>query len=231
MSLPESIFHHWIYQACNKARFDHFDWMNFDLSNKTVLELAAGIGDHTEYLLNKNAIVTAVEGRQCNFDILKSKYEDRVTVALLDIETDIYYLNSQFDYIYAYGILYHLSEPFRVLEHLSKLAPTIFIDTCIAKTHLEDEIGEIWNEDRSQPHYSIGDKSLFPGIKQLRSNLESIFKHIYYPIKVPNHSAFVSDWNKLKEMPAEARIIIVASNVEISNSRLTQEFQLQSECI
>ena len=57
------------YQLHNIARLSHLNDLNLDLDNKSVLELGAGIGDHTLFYLYRGGQVTPIEGRQelCDF--------------------------------------------------------------------------------------------------------------------------------------------------------------------
>lgn len=61
-SLTEGFYSSY-YQAHNIARLQHLDSLNLDLSRKKILELGAGVGDHTLFYLFRNCEILPIEGR------------------------------------------------------------------------------------------------------------------------------------------------------------------------
>ncbi|MBX9771079.1 MAG: class I SAM-dependent methyltransferase, partial [Candidatus Obscuribacterales bacterium] len=105
------------YQRHNQRRLEHLAGLGLDLSNKHVLELGAGIGDHTSFFLDRNCEVTISEPRKENLEILKLRFPTKEILSL-DLESPSP-LNRQFDIVYCYGVLYHLADPEKALRFMA----------------------------------------------------------------------------------------------------------------
>ena len=54
------------YQRHNQRRQEHLASLQLDLVGKSVLEVGAGVGDHTFYFLDRDCTVVSVEARREN---------------------------------------------------------------------------------------------------------------------------------------------------------------------
>lgn len=111
----------------------------FSLKGKRVLELGALEGGHSLMLSRLGAReVISVEGRLENFVkccCIKDLFElHNVHFVLGDVNDVTLEGYGTFDIIVAIGILYHLSDPARVLRNLSRMTTRLFI-----WTHCSDE--------------------------------------------------------------------------------------------
>jgi 2-polyprenyl-3-methyl-5-hydroxy-6-metoxy-1,4-benzoquinol methylase len=105
------------YRPHNSRRLEHLATLGLDLAGRKVLEVGAGIGDHTSFFLDRNCHVTALEGRPENVEILKSRFP-LVETLCLDLDDDEIADFRRFEIVYAYGLLYHLAEPRRAIVRM-----------------------------------------------------------------------------------------------------------------
>jgi hypothetical protein len=67
---PIDQFHSERYLLHNRKRLEHLESLNIDFKDKTIFEVGAGIGDHTNYLIFKGCSKNfSTEGRNDNLEI------------------------------------------------------------------------------------------------------------------------------------------------------------------
>jgi hypothetical protein len=226
-SYPVTKFHDPVYLGINKPRLEHFIWMNIPIAGKSILEPGAGIGDHTLMLCQQGADVTPLEPRTENRAIIASRFPD-LPISDLDLDDELKTMEfcegRRFDLIYAYGVLYHLTNPLIALNTFKELSDLLVLETCVRSTTIDDEKLEMRAEPATEPHYSFRGMSAWPGLKWLLRELSLRYNYIYSPTQVPNHPAFVKDenWDKLDKHPHEARLVLVCSATELKNDRLVK---------
>lgn len=76
----------------------------------TVLEVGAGIGDHSHFYIDRNCQITITEARKENLGLLKKRYPHQ-NVQFLDMENPFDLAEAPYDVVHCYGLLYHLSNP------------------------------------------------------------------------------------------------------------------------
>ena len=115
------------YLRHNQRRQEHLAALGLDLVDKTVLELGAGVGDHTTFFLDRGCTVTAVEPRlECCQFLLESyknaHYTAPVKLKLLNIDVESLpaHVTERFDIVYCYGLLYHVADPARVITLMAE---------------------------------------------------------------------------------------------------------------
>ena len=90
-----------------------------DISGRSVLEIGPGPGTLTEILLQKGAVVTAIESDHRFYEILKMKFESQIKGGTLKIEkNDFLELGGGNPDFIIGNIPYHISSP--ILFHLEK---------------------------------------------------------------------------------------------------------------
>lgn len=213
------------YQRHNRARLEHLASLGLDLENKTVLELGAGIGDHTGFWLERGCTVTAVEARRENAARLQQAYP-QVKLLTDDLE-HVYDADygpfDRYQIVYAYGILYHLN--FRtilsVLWCWAELSTELLLlETCVQGWAEHGGIFEI-SEDRLAPTGSYSGDGCRPtriGIfRQLRNHLP----YVYMPITQPDHEEFPLEW---PTEPGEGlmRSVFIGSRKALNSSLLVE---------
>lgn len=230
---PVERFHSSGYHEHNKARWEHLLSLGIDFKGKSVLELGAGIGDHTKWLLGQGArLITSIESRIENVEILHEKFSQnsQVNVIKRDIDEIMPGITEfqDFNIVYAYGILYHVADPAKAIKFMSDCCRnTTLIDTAV---DYYDEYGPNEGyEDSTHWTNNAAGACCRPGRHWLFDELKKHFEHVYMPITQPNHEQFPVDWT-LKERPFKlVRSVYVASRQEIDSPVLKEEVPMKQE--
>lgn len=119
-----------------------------DLSDKHVLEVGCFEGVHTIGLARVAKTVTAIDARVANVvkTIVRCTfYGVRPDVLVCDVEDAHQLASLECDVVHHVGVLYHLQDPVRHLQRLSRISSTaILLDTHVAS---DDEAVEILEVD------------------------------------------------------------------------------------
>ena len=125
----------------------------------TILELGSLEGAHSFILAEHPGVerVLAVEGREMNLrkarfvqELLQIRNVEFVQANLEHADLAAF---GKFDAVFCCGLLYHLPEPWKLLEQLPAIAPTLFIWTHYAA---EPEARDIANGLRGKIHHEGG---------------------------------------------------------------------------
>lgn len=228
---PEDTFSAAYYQTHNVARLRHLDSLGIDFNNKRVLEIGAGIGDHTYYLLIKGAKVTSTDARPELVERLKSRFGNDCFT--LDAEKDIEMLKNlpHFDIIYCYGLLYHLGKPADFLAALKGKCDILLLETCVSSDHRETG-PYVVDENPADPTQASSGKGCRPSRNWIVNQLNQIFQYVYFPITQPFHPQFPLDWNKeIEDRDELIRSIFIGSNHELTNANLTNQLPVKYKSI
>lgn len=184
------------YLKINKARFDHLASLKLPWKGKTVLEVGAGIGDQTEFLLKQGAIVTATDGRPENVAIIKNRF-NIVPTQVLDLEAPMSTWGDclrQFDVVHCYGVLYHLKNPFDALAKLTHAAKEwIIVETCVsADTGISNHTEPEANTD---PRSCLHGWSCRPSRASVMNALRELMGNAYITLTQPDYREFVLNWD------------------------------------
>jgi cyclopropane fatty-acyl-phospholipid synthase-like methyltransferase len=223
---PEGAFHSQHYLAHNQKRQEHLASLNLPLDNLSVLEVGAGIGDHTHFFLKRNCNVLVTEARDENIAVLRRLHANtNVRIMKLDLE-NIPEFNEKFDIVYAYGTLYHLKNPEETLAFFNKTCNKILLlETCVS---FGDNLAvNICNESVGDPTQSFSGYGCRPTRPWIHAELKKYFPYVYMPTTQPNHPEFPINWN-LNTAPANGlvRSVFVASRDSIENALLTTEIPM-----
>jgi hypothetical protein len=148
----------WIYQfqiagqtygggisAVGDVRVERF--LRYAPKARTILELGSLEGAHSFILAEMADVdrIVALEGREANLrkarfvqQLLKIRNVKFEQANLEDADLTPF---GRFDAVFCCGLLYHLPEPWRLLERLPAVAPLLFIWTQYAADHEAREIG------------------------------------------------------------------------------------------
>lgn len=212
-------FHSANYLRHNARRLEHLASLMLPLGGKSVLEVGAGIGDHTNYFLDRDCQVTITEAREANLQHLRNRFPNG-DVRVLDMEKP--QLDSPpFDIVYCYGLLYHLSDPNQALDFLaSKCSGMLLLETCISFGD-QAEVRPM-KESRSDPTQAFSGAGCRPTRRWLFEKLGSLFPYVYVPTTQPNHEEFPLDWTAPESAPSGPnRAVFVASRHEIVSDVLS----------
>src|SRR5262245_21911733 len=194
--------------AINKARQDHLATLGLDLSHKTVLEVGAGIGLHTQFFLDWGCAVTITDGDPANVAAIQERYPDQnVRIVNLDLPVDIDELG-RFDIVYCYGTLYHLQDPDKALARMASVCDgQILVETIVAPgAHAELHlVTEPPSSDQA-----VGGIGCRPTRLWVLQALKRHFGHAYTTVTQPDHPDFELDW-KLTKGSGNMRAVFIGS--------------------
>jgi len=210
---PIADFRNEAYLRINARRLEHLATLALPLRDRTVLELGAGIGDLTEFFLDRGCSVTSVEGRAENLDHLATRYAQhhRVRVEQADLNNPPRHIPAH-EIVFADGILYHLSDPARFIGWCAKRTEGLLIlSTCVS-----DASGEAHgptDEDPAFASQALDGKGCRPSRHWIHQTLRQHFAHAGMTRTQPNHPEFPTDWHAPVESETGlSRAVFVASH-------------------
>jgi len=104
-----------------------------------VADIGAADGDLAFFLENQGLSVDVIDNEATNFNrflgvrILKDALNSSVTIQSVDLDSQFDLPSKRYDVIFLLGTLYHLKNPFFVLEKLAQMTRYCFASTRIAK--------------------------------------------------------------------------------------------------
>jgi hypothetical protein len=120
------------YQRHNLRRQEHLATLGVKIAGRSVLEIGAGIGDHTSFFIDRGCAVTATDARPDNLAVLSRRYPG-VRTLLFDADGPAPGELSAHEVVYAYGVLYHLRRPAQGLTTLANLCSAmLLLETCVS---------------------------------------------------------------------------------------------------
>lgn len=218
---PVEEFHSDTYLRHNARRLEHLASLRIPVAGMSVLEVGAGIGDHSHYYLDRGCRLTITEARSENLQYLRDRYAS-CDVRSLDMERPAPVAESRFDIVHCYGLLYHLSDPQRALEFLSESAgKLLFLETCVSFGDGEEI--HLTAESREIPSQAVSGTGCRPTRPWLFNRLRDLFEYVYLPTTQPNHEQFPIDWAKPERTETQqlARAVFIASRDPLDNEALT----------
>jgi len=205
------------YNRHNQRRQEHLATLNLDIFGKTVLEVGAGIGDHTTFWLDRKGDILITEARKENLGLLRSRFPEQ-KIQFLDLDdAENIVLDRKFDIVYCYGLLYHLKNPEKAIEFMSNhCLSMLLLETCVSFGDAE-QINRTKEDDNPTQAYSgIGCR---PTRIWVFNQLKKYFEHIYVPLTQPAHPEFPLDWTK-ESKSYLSRAVFIASKEIIHNELL-----------
>jgi len=217
---PASHFHSIHYLRHNARRLEHLASLRIPVAGMSILEVGAGIGDHSHYYIDRGCRITITEVRTENLQYLRKHYPS-CDVQFLDMERPSDVKGSPFDVVHCYGILYHLNNPEQALSFLSKnTKKMLFLETCVSFG--EDEVINLTRELQSNPTQAHSGTGCRPTRAWLYKKLQEFFEYVYLPKTQPNHEEFPLDWTAPeKHIAILQRAIFIASRKRLENPTLT----------
>lgn len=228
------VFHDWAYLRHNARRQEHLATLGLDLSDKSVLEVAAGIGDHTTFFLDRGCQVTSTEPRAQNLDVLRRRFlsESAVTVESLDLDGALPTDAPHYDVVYCYGALYHLSRPAEAIAWMcDRTEGLLLLETCVSMSN-EDSPFPV-NEIASSPSQAITGIGCRPSRVWVMNRLKEKLPHVYVTVTQPWHEEFPLDWTAAQAPSSNGltRAVFVASRSPLNLPSLSEELpMMQRRC-
>ena len=225
----EAAFRNPHYQRHNARRQEHLATLGLDLANRTVLEVGAGVGDHTTFFLDRDCRVTSAEPRHENVELFAATLQKHLrlgyakaancTLVEADVESIGAKVGGTFDVVYCYGLLYHVEDPGAVLATLAGHCG----DLLLLETRVSSGANEAIHpmlEDKALPSNTVHGKGCQPTRPWIFSTLKKLFAHVYVPRTQPAHEEFPLDWTVDYPVEQLTRAVFVASRRPLANPLL-----------
>lgn len=212
--MKKTVFDHDWYQAHSKARQNHLASIELPLDGREVLEIGAGVGNHTQFFLDRGCKVTVTDARPENIEVVRERFHGLRT-CVLDVEQPGDF-HEVFDVVYCYGLLYHLADPVASLGVISKwVGDLLLLETCLSTTNVD----QVKSERPDWPGASPRGTGLYPTKESILAALKSLFPFVYRPVGSPVGLAFDMpiDW---VDPRGEIRAVFIASRTPVENKRL-----------
>ena len=187
-------FHSWDYLRHTGRRLEHLASLNIPVFQKSVLEVGAGIGDHSHYYLDRGCRMTITEARHESIAYLRARYPE-AEIKHLDMDNPDERLDEKFDVVHCYGLLYHLKNPAAAIAYLAARNTFLFfLETCVS---FGAGLRENFVAERQQdPTQSITGTGCRPTREWVFAELHKHFEHVYCTCTQPNHPEFPVDWTR-----------------------------------
>ena len=209
------------YQRHNMRRLEHLASLDLDIAGRSVLEIGAGIGDHTSFFLDRGCPVTITEPRADNREILKMRFPSQEVLAL-DLEKPEQNSKLTADIVYCYGVLYHLQNPEAALRFMRSLTNGILLlETCVS--YKDNGQANLCAEDANHATQALSGTGCRPARSFIFKILKELFPYVYVPQTQPWHKEFPTDWT-LTESPGGpyqlTRAVFIGSINKLENACL-----------
>lgn len=214
------------YQRHNQRRLEHLASLQLNIHHATVLEVGAGIGDHTGFFIDRHCLVTSTDVRNQNLKILRSRYP-KIQTKHLNLDSPSSTFNKSFDIIYCYGVLYHLKNPTNAIQFMSYVCKNLLLlETCVS--YGEDESINPVFENSAIPSESISGQGCRPTRTWVFNQLRKHFEYVYVTKTQPNHEEFPINWVSPPPSPEIlTRTVFVASRKKLTNPNLSENILMQ----
>jgi hypothetical protein len=220
--LPEALadYHSPRWRRHNARRLEFLASLRLPLAGRTLLELGAGVGDHTEFFLDRSCVVTAVEARSEAVAVMQTRFEhhESVTVLERDLDPPDASLAGTFDVVMCLGLLYHVAHPQQLVTWAaSHAADLLVIETIVSPAPGGDP--QMVGEDARLPGASTHGTGCRVTRQWLWSLLSASMPYVYATRGQVPHYEFPMDWRACG--PGTTRTILIASRRALSDEALT----------
>jgi hypothetical protein len=223
---PEEVFGGAHYQRHNARRLEHLASLRLPIAGRDVLELGAGIGDHTAFFLDRGCRVTAIEARPENVSVFQARRDamlperrERLTIIQGDLDAPETVEAPPHAVVHSYGLLYHLENPDAALDwSMTHTSGLLLLETCVSFG--SNETVQSVREDGRQPSQSYRGGGSRPTRAWIFNRLKRRFPFVYVPRTQPAHEEFPLDWTSPKDWLPHARAVFIASHTALDDPLL-----------
>ncbi len=223
---PASAFQSPAYLRHTQRRQEHLATLGLPLAARSVLEVGAGIGDHTSFFLDRGCTVVVTEARPRNIRALQRRLPD-VEVRQLDLDAPPAAFDVSAEVTYCYGTLYHLGRPAEALEFMAAhTTELLLLETCVSPGEGDDV--NLVDEPRAKLSQSVHGRGCRPTRPWVWNRLSASFEHVYATRTQPWHEEFPLDWTG-DVGPGLTRSVFVASRRPLETTALLDHLPMQQE--
>lgn len=222
---PRTEFHSDHYLRHNQRRLEHLATLDLPIANRSVLEVGAGIGDHTTFFLDRGCTVTITEGRDANLEVLRRRFSGK-RVKRLDLDAPDESFTEVFDVVYCYGLLYHLARPAPAIAYLAaRCSDLLLLETCVSPGLEVEQYPE--EEAAHRPSQALSGTGCRPTRPWVLNELRRHFDHAYVTRTQPWHEEFPTDWTASPSGRLTRAVFVAARRPLVSDLLSTEPLQQQ----
>jgi 2-polyprenyl-3-methyl-5-hydroxy-6-metoxy-1,4-benzoquinol methylase len=216
------------YARHNARRLEHLASLNLDIRGKSVLELGAGVGDHSLFFLDRGCHVTSIEPRAENVACILHRHategvafpEERHRVIRCGVEECAAFLaGARFQIICNYGLLYHLAEPEAFLRQSAVYCEGLYLLETAVRDLIDTEAAYI--EDTAELTNSISGTCRLLSRQEIFDILQQCLPFVYTPVTQPAHEQFLREWSVVpRSRLSRHRAVFVGSVTPLDSALL-----------
>lgn len=183
-----------------------------------MLEVGAGIGDHTSFFVDRGCTVTTSDARARNVETLRRRHPG-VEARVLDLDQPPPFVDPV-EVVYCYGALYHLRDPERAIAFMAQASTgLLLLETCVSRGSDERVV---WvDEDAANPTQAASGTGCRPTRAWVLARMREHFPYAYITATQPCHPEFPIDWTL--ERKGNTRAVFVASRTPLDSPALLSE--------
>jgi hypothetical protein len=223
------------YLRHNARRLEHLAALRLDLRGKSVLEFGAGIGDHSQFFLDRGCHVVAIEPRPENVACMRARYDversafprARHRAILAEAERAQEILGeAKFQIVHNYGLLYHLDRPEAFLRRSAEFCEGLYLlETAVSD--LAEGAAE-FAEDRADFTHAVAGRARLLSRADIFAILRERLPYVYMPRSQPAHEQFLTDWTAPPDpRPHRHRAVFVASRTPLIDPGLADHLLMR----
>jgi SAM-dependent methyltransferase len=195
------------------------------LAESSVLEVGAGIGDHTSFFLDRGCRVTVTEARPGNLEVIRKRYPE-IDARVLDLDNPGNEIVGLFDIVYCYGTLYHLKRPAKAISFMAKnCAKLLLLETCVS--YGEEALLNPVEEPSYSPSQAVSGTGCRPSRRWVYDTLKEHFDFVYLPLTQPWHEEFPVDWTRVSDQRRLTRAVFVAAREPLDLPSLSERIPMK----
>jgi hypothetical protein len=205
--------------------------MKLPIEGKSVLEVGSGIGQLTHFFEERECVVHSTDGRIENVmeNLRRNPHRNgRVWVSDVLVPHSHSFLG-RFNFVFCYGLLYHVGNPSLCLFNLKK---TLHENGILILSSIVNQVdnGKInyKMENRESTEMSLDGSACDPARDWIWNTLSRFFDYVYMPIKQPPDPQYPTRWPSRHE---QARAVFVASRERLNLPSLSSELLMEQESL
>ena len=214
------------YTRHTARRLEHLASLRLPMENRSVLELGAGIGQHSQFFLDRDCTVVSVEPRPENCGYLRTSQsaERKPTVLRATADEAVDLLEGKrFQIVYNYGLLYHLKDPVELLVKSAALCTDLYLlETAVSDLQRQESL--VYVEDDEDPTNAVDGHCTLLSRTEILEALRQVLPFAYVPRTQPSHEQFLRDWTDGQMRPLNRhRAIFVGSTAPLCSKMFSEE--------